>query len=224
MKKFNINLSLLTLLGFVAFYSCQSKEEEKQSRTDVLPYYNEATFTPIWLEPHSDEVNQLHTIPSFTLMNQNGQEVTEKTFEDKIYVADFFFTSCPGICPAMTKNMIILQEAFENDNDVMLLSHSVTPAQDSIPILKAYAEAQGVISDKWHLVTGKQAEIYTLGRKSYFVEEDLGFERSADEFLHTENFILVDKDKHLRGIYNGLSQTSIDQLIADIKTLKKEKE
>jgi protein SCO1/2 len=102
------------------------------------------------------------------------------------------------------------------------LSHSVTPEHDSIPVLKEYAEDKGIDSQKWHLVTGDRDQIYKLGRKDYFVEEDLGLEKDIDEFLHTENFVLIDKDKHIRGIYNGLNKTSVSQLIADIKTLKRE--
>jgi protein SCO1/2 len=122
----------------------------------------------------------------------------------------------------MTDNMAILQDEFVDDDDVLLLSHSVTPDRDSVPVLKAYAEEKGILSTKWHLVTGAQNEIYKLGRKDYFVEEDLGYDRDEDEFLHTENFVLVDKQSHIRGIYNGLNKASINQLIADINTLKGE--
>lgn len=223
-KKLNIKKTITILCVAFALYACNSKQKsEKKSRTDVLPYYNEATFTPVWLETNSAKINNLHTIPSFSFLNQDGQTITNKTFDNKIYVTDFFFTTCPGICPAMTKNMNAVQDAFKNDDEVLLLSHSVTPEKDSVAVLKNYAKAHGVISGKWHLVTGEQEKIYELGRKSYFVEEDLGLQKSLDEFLHTENFILVDKNKHIRGIYNGLNNTSIKQLITDIKTLKKEK-
>ena len=119
--------------------------------------------------------------------------------------------------------MHAIQEEFKNDDEILILSHSVTPKKDSVSVLKNYAETQEIISGKWHLVTGNQNEIYSLGRQGYFVEEDLGLEKNLDEFLHSENFVLVDKNKHIRGIYNGLNKTSIAQLIADIKTLKKEK-
>jgi protein SCO1/2 len=118
--------------------------------------------------------------------------------------------------------MSTLQDAFEDDDQILLLSHSVTPEKDSVPVLKRYGERHGVNPEKWHLVTGDQQTIYELGRKGYFVEEDLGLEKSPDEFLHTENFVLVDRNKHIRGIYNGLNRTSIQQLIADVKTLKRE--
>lgn len=220
MKQLNIKFCLI-LLALASFFCCKrTVSEEKSSRVDTLPYYNEATFTPNWLLP--TENKGFHKIPSFSLTNQEGETITGATFDDKIYVADFFFTSCPGICPKMTENMTLVQEAFKNDDDVLLLSHSVTPETDSIPTLKNYAKAKGVLSNKWHLVTGDRKQIYDLGRYAYFVEEDLGKEKTEDDFLHTENFVLVDKNKHIRGIYNGLNKTSVQQLIADIKTLREE--
>lgn len=204
-------------------FSCKNaKKKEVSSRVDVLPYYNEASFTPNWLDSKSDKLKSFHKIPDFNLMNQNGDKISQKTFDRKIYVTDFFFTTCPGICPMMTKNMHLVQEAFQNDNDVLMLSHSVTPTKDSVPQLKKYAIEKN-IGKNWHLVTGNKKEIYDLGREWYFVEENLGEPKGLDDFLHTENFILIDKNKHIRGIYNGLNKNSVKQLIADIKTLKKEK-
>jgi protein SCO1/2 len=202
--------------------SC-AKLEQRESRVDTLPFYDEATFTPHWLDPN-DEVllAGFHKISPFTLINQDGDSISEQTFSSKIYVADFFFTICPGICPKLTKNMAFLQDAFLQDEDVLLLSHSVTPERDSASVLKRYAEEKGVQSGKWHLVTGNQKEIYKLGRQDYFVEEDLGLEKGENEFLHTENFVLIDKQRHIRGIYNGLNTTSVNQLIADVRTLQEE--
>lgn len=222
MKKFNMQaINILLVAMLVASLSC-TDTKKIESKVESLPYYTEATFTPQWLSMGDSSITDLHQVSSFSLVNQDGKEVTEKMFEDKIYITDFFFTICPGICPKMTKNMAILQDEFLEYDDVLLLSHSVTPHRDSVPILKAYAEEKGVISNKWHLVTGTQEEIYRLGRKDYFVEEDLGLEKEIDEFLHTENFVLIDKNRHIRGIYNGLNLTSINQLIADVKTLKRE--
>ena len=215
MNKFIFGLVLLLV-------SCS--EGEAPVRTlEKLPYYDEATFTPHWIENTDPSLNGFHKISSFSLTNQDGKTITENTFDDKIYVTDFFFTTCGGICPKMTTNMKMLQQEFIDDADVLLLSHSVTPERDSVEVLKRYAELKGVISDKWHLVTGTQEEIYKLGRKDYFVEEDLGLEKEADEFLHTENFVLIDKNRHIRGIYNGLKKSSLNQLVNDIQTLKKEK-
>lgn len=219
---------ILFYLLIVVLASCKNETKkqnsriEETSRVDYLPYYNEANFTPHWLTPGSNEEQEFHKIPNFSLTNQLGNTVSQETFKNKIYVTDFFFTSCPGICPTMTSNMSKIQEEFINDNEVLLLSHSVTPTLDSIPVLNSYAVSKGVIPNKWHLVTGNRDEIYELGRKAYFVEESLGLEQTKDDFLHTENFVLIDKNKHIRGIYNGLNRTSINQLIIDIKTLKKE--
>ena len=211
------------LIILVALIGCNGPEKrEKTSRVTTLPYYDNPSFTPKWMGPGNDSIRGMHKIPSFSLVNQLGDTISEKTFENKIYVTDFFFTSCPGICPKMTANMLLVQEEFRKDNEVLLLSHSVTPEYDSVPILKHYADTKGVISNKWHLVTGERKTIYGLGRFGYFVEEDLGIPKGEDDFLHTENFILVDKKRHIRGIYNGLNKTAIAQLIADIKTLKKE--
>lgn len=222
MKKYNLRSSIGFFCLIFLFISCNEQPKKKQSRVEVLPFYSEASFTPNWLMNNSDQEEGFHKIPTFNLVNQEGETVTEKTFDNKIYVTDFFFTTCPGICPRMTSNMMILQEEFLNDDEVLLLSHSVTPEIDSIQRLKEYANDKGIISNKWHLVTGDRKQIYNLGRKWYFVEEDLGNTQTDEDFLHTENFVLVDKNKHIRGIYNGLNKTAIQQLIADIETLKKE--
>ena len=214
------NYSLL-LFVFVLIVSCNNKAE-KTSRVANLPFYEDATFTPHWLDAGSDEVKEFHKIPDYSLTNQEGETVSSQTFKDKIYVADFFFTTCPGICPKMTANMSVLQEEFKDDDEILLLSHSVTPKIDSVAALKDYAIAKNVNSSKWHLVTGERKTIYDLGRQAYFVEEDLGEPKTEDDFLHTENFVLIDKNKHIRGIYNGLNKTSVQQLITDIKTLEKE--
>lgn len=212
----------LPILFLMCLVAC-SESQPNKSRVEALPFYNEATFTPHWISPDAEALDTFHRISPFELTNQEGNIITEETFEGKIYVADFFFTVCPGICPKMTTHMTELQDEFLEDEDVLLLSHSVTPESDSVPVLKRYADDKGILSYKWHLATGAQQEIYTLGRKDYFVEEDLGLTKKDDDFLHTENFVLIDKNRHIRGIYNGLNKTSINQLIADIKTLKKEK-
>ena len=218
-------LFIVVLLIFTGCKNEVKKENIKvveNSRVDYLPYYNDESFTPHWLTPNTEEEKTFHKIPDFSLTNQSGETVTQDTFEDKIYVTDFFFTTCPGICPKMTGNMAKIQEEFKNDQDVLLLSHSVMPSTDSVSVLRAYANKNDVIDNKWHLVTGSRDEIYTLGRDHYFVESDLGEVKSIDDFLHTENFLLIDKNKHIRGIYNGLNRASMAQLITDVKALKKE--
>ena len=220
--KFSSLFLIILLLGCKNDIKKENTIIVETSRAEHLPFYDEDSFTPKWLTPGTKEEKTFHKIPDFKLVNQLGDTVTQKTFDKKIYVTDFFFTICPGICPQMTDNMFKLQEEFKNDTDVLLLSHSVMPATDSVPILKQYAITHNVIDNKWHLVTGDKTEIYNLGRNQYFVENDLGEEKSIDDFLHTENFLLIDKNKHIRGIFNGLNRASIAQLITDINTLKSE--
>lgn len=198
--------------------SCQ-KKDQVSSRVDTLPYYKDATFTPNWFETPELVPVDFHKISSFNLVNQMGESITNEKFSNKVYVADFFFTSCPGICPKMTSNMLLIQEAFKDNDMVELLSHSVMPEFDSVSVLKSYANTKGVKDNKWHLVTGEREEIYDLGRNYYFVEEDLGIDKTNNDFLHTENFVLIDQQGHIRGIFNGLNKSSVNQLIADIKTL-----
>ncbi len=202
----------LPILFFFILVSCVNKKKR-------LPYYDTPDFTPKWETPNN---KTFHQIRSFKLINQENQTFTEKDLEGKICVADFFFTTCPGICPKMTNSMSDIQRAFINDDEILLLSHSVTPAKDSAPVLKQYAIDKKVDFRRWKLLTGDKNEIYDLGRKFYFVEEDEGINNSNDIFLHTENFILIDKQRHLRGIYNGLDPNSIQNLIRDIKVLKQE--
>ncbi len=216
MKKYNIKIKIFALLIVVSACS----DSQNNSRVDTLPFYEDASFTPSWLTPHSKEANAFHAIPVFSLTNQHGDSITEKSINGKITVVDFFFTTCPGICPKMTTNMAVLQDSFMNNDHVVLLSYSVTPEIDSVPTLAAYAERKNITSPNWHLLTGDRKQIYDLGRKAYFVEEDLGETKSDEDFLHTENFVLLDGDRHIRGIYNGLNKAAIQQLVADIRTLK----
>lgn len=214
-----------TLILFSACKQTVKKENiqvKETSRVEYLPYYNDESFTPHWLTPNSEEEKQFHKIPDFKLVDQLGDTLTQKSFEDKVYITDFFFTTCPGICLKMTNNMTKVQEAFLDNPEVAILSHSVTPSIDSVSVLKTYAEKNGVIDSKWHLVTGDKTEIYNLGRNEYFVENDLGIPKDINDFLHTENFLLIDKNKHIRGIYNGLNRASIAQLITDTEALLNE--
>lgn len=222
------NYSLL-FIGFLLFFTNCKREIKKEtaalqamSRVEYLPYYNEESFTPKWLRPSSEEEQAFHKIPNFKLVNQLGDTVSQKTFANKIYITNFFFTSCPGICLKMTGNMNLLQEAFKSDDAILLLSHSVTPTIDSVQVLNTYAEKNGIIASKWHLVTGDRQEIYNLARNEYFVENDLGIPKNDNDFLHTENFLLIDRNSHIRGIYNGLNRASVSQLITDVNTLKSE--
>ncbi|MCB0469821.1 MAG: SCO family protein, partial [Flavobacteriaceae bacterium] len=157
----------------------------------------------------------------FKLINQNGDTITQDNYKDKIYVADFFFTTCATICPIMTANMVDVQEAIKNDDDVMLLSHSVTPEIDTVAQLKRYALKKGVIDSKWNLVTGDKKQIYELARKSYLAVKTTG-DGGPFDMVHTENFMLIDKKRQIRGFYDGTKKEDIDRLLKDIERLKKE--
>lgn len=218
-RRYNMRNNLVILYICFGLISC-NESTGNQSRVENLPYFKDATFTPQWISENATSLDSFHKIAPFSLLNQEGEIITQKDFMGKIYVADFFFTSCPGICPKMTSNMKILQDQFLLDTEVLLLSHSVTPQLDSVAVLKEYAMEKGVLAHKWYLATGDRKEIYDLGRNSYFVEEDLGLKKTEDDFLHSENFVLVDQNGHIRGVYNGLNKSAIKQLIADINLLK----
>lgn len=186
-----------------------------------LPYYNSPQFTPLWLTPTSPELTDFHKVPDFSFSNQDGVTVTRDDVRGRIYVANFFFSTCPGICPMIRSKLSRVQDAFAGDEQVLILSHSIRPNTDSVDVLQDYARRHGVDSRRWHLLTGDRQSIYRLARTTYFANEDLGKERASDDFLHTENLLLVDGEGHIRGVYNGLSSTSVGHLIDDIKTLQR---
>ena len=189
-----------------------------------LPYYNTPDFSPIFVYSESEiEERVTHQIAPFAFTNQHGQTITQRQVEGKIHVANFFFTSCGGICPVMTTNMKKVERAFAQDAGVAMLSFSVTPWADSVGRLRQYAQSQQISNPNWHLLTGKKSEIYELARQSYFAEEDLGFTKDSTDFLHTEHFLLIDEALRIRGIYNGTLDLEIEQLIADIWLLKASK-
>ncbi len=182
-----------------------------------LKIWQPSDLNPELVDSTLQEKRKYHTIADFSLTNQNGIAVTQETYNDKIYIADFFFTTCPSICPIMTKNMAAIQDKI--GDDVFLLSHSVTPAIDSVPQLKKYALEKGVNDLKWNLVTGDKKQIYELARKSYFAVLTDG-DGGPFDMIHTENFILIDKQRRIRGTYDGTSSEEIDKLLNDLKILK----
>lgn len=211
------HFSMVVILILAALAGCATNPI-----TDTLPYYTDADLTPQWISTDDPTYDRIHTIAPFKLVNQNADVVTEETFAGRIYVADFFFATCPGICPSMTQNMLMIQEAFRNDADIMFLSHSVTPEIDTPEVLKRYGEEYGILAEKWHLVTGAREKIYTLARQSYFAEEDLGLPVNENDFLHTELFFLIDRQGRIRGIYKGTFPNEMKRLIEDIELLKAE--
>ncbi len=184
-----------------------------------LKIYQPVEFDTKLVDDSLRHIKKYHTIAPFSLTNQNGETITQDTFKDKIYIADFFFTTCPNICIAMTKNMKEIQDNIQNYNDVMLLSHSVTPSIDSVAQLKKYAVEKGVKDHLWHLVTGDKKQIYQLARKSYFAVLNDG-DGGPFDMIHTENFVLIDKEKRIRGTYDGTNTKEMERLLEDIELLR----
>jgi len=223
MKKLlnKINLHSVAFLALWLTLASQAAAEPAQGNTQ-LPYYNSATFTPSWLNANSEALNDFHKISNFSWLNQDGDLITNNTFKNKVYVASFFFTACPGICPKMRSRLSKVQQAFLTNDNVAIISHSIQPANDTVQVLKEYADDHGIKSGKWHLVTGNRDDIYNIAREDYFANEDLGEFVSNQDFLHTENLVLIDTNRHIRGIYNGLNKTSVAHLIGDIELLLKQ--
>ena len=185
---------------------------------EVLPIYQPAEVNEKLVDSSIIHVAKYHKISDFKLTNQNGKEITQANYKDKIYVADFFFTTCQDICPVMTKNMYQLQEELKNDNQILLLSHTVIPEVDTVEQLKKYAIENNVDDSKWNLVTGDKKQIYELARKSYLAVEDSNY--SQYDMIHTENFMLIDKERQIRGFYDGTNSEEINRLLKDIEILK----
>ena len=186
---------------------------------ETLPIYQPAEVNEKLVDSSVIHVSKYHKISDFELTNQNGQIITQDFYKNKIYIADFFFTTCQDICPIMTKNMYRLQEELKDDNDILFLSHTVIPEIDTVQQLKKYAVENNVDDSKWNLVTGEKKQIYDLARKSYLAVEDA--EYGKFDMIHTENFILIDKQRQIRGFYDGTNDDEIEQLIYDIEILKK---
>jgi protein SCO1/2 len=184
----------------------------------MLPIYNPSMVNPELVDSTVQYISKYHSIANFSFTNQNGKIITQKDYEGKIYVADFFFTTCGSICPKMTTNLVEVQKAFINNPKVMLLSHTVFPETDSVAVLKEYAKKNGVIDTKWNLVTGDKKQIYAMARKSYLAVK-LGKPEELYDMVHTENFVLVDSKRRVRGFYDGTKKEDIERLIEDINFL-----
>lgn len=184
----------------------------------TLPIFNPSDVNPELVDSTVQHISKYHTIADFSFTNQNGKTITQKDYEGKIYVADFFFTTCPTICPIMQDNMVDIQNEFINNPQVMLLSHTVMPHIDSVPVLKNYAIEKGVVDSKWNLVTGDKKDIFYIARKSYLAVKT---ETAGElyDMVHTENFILVDEQKRVRGFYDGTKKEEVARLIEDIHFL-----
>lgn len=196
---------------------------EQDSSTMQLPYYNEPDFTPVFIKNKAEVASKIvHTIGDFSFLNQDSTLISQQDIEGKIHVANFIFTSCGSICPTMTRNLKMVSDSLKDEKDIRFLSYSVTPWIDKPYILKNFKAKNAIENPNWHFLTGSKSAIYQLARQSYFAEEDLGFSKDSTEFLHTEHFILVDKNKRIRGIYNGTLTLEMQQLLADIRMLEEE--
>jgi protein SCO1/2 len=205
---------VFSAIALTVFYQLLSVDKR-------LPIYSPSDVNPKLVDASVKHIQKNHTIADFSLTNQNGETITNKQYEGKIYIADFFFTRCKTICIAMAYNMSELQDYYKNDADILFLSHSVTPVMDSVSVLKAYAESKGVIDGKWNVTTGAKKHIYELARKSYFAVLDEG-NGDENDFIHTEQFVLVDKDRRIRGYYDGTEKEDMKKIMADIVLLKEE--
>ena len=212
-KFFGIVLLVLSIVIIMAIYQILSPEKN-------LRVYQPNDVSLELVDSTLQHVKKYHTIADFKLVNQNGDTITNEDYKDKIYVADFFFTTCITICPIMTENMVEIQKALKEDQEVLLLSHTVTPEIDTVAQLKRYAKKKGVDDSKWNLVTGDKRTIYELARKSYLAAKDAPYNKY--DLVHTENFVLVDKERRIRGFYDGTDPKAIEELLEDIEILKKE--
>ncbi|WP_299430551.1 SCO family protein [uncultured Maribacter sp.] len=208
-------LVMLVLSGIIIYLFYTALTPKK-----TLLIYQPAMVNAELVDSTLQYVKKYHSVANFSLTNQNGETITQENYKNKIYIADFFFTTCPTICPIMTKNMGEIQSKILKDTNVLLLSHSVTPDIDSVAQLKKYALEKGVIDTKWNLVTGSKKEIYELARKSYLAVKTDG-DGGPFDMIHTENFILIDKEKRIRGFYDGTKTEDIEKLLSDLEILKK---
>ncbi len=206
-KKFFIIFGILSVIIYLGIYNLLSPEK-------MLPIYSPRDINPELVDSTVQHIGNDHKIADFAFTNQNGEVITQKDYENTIYVADFFFTTCPTICPKMTDNMVWLQNQLKSNPEVKLLSFSVTPDIDTPDVLKKYAQEKGVDDSRWNLVSGNKKDIYYLARKSYLAVKT-GKPEELYDMVHTENFILVDKNKRIRGFYDG---TNLDQPTNDPKT------
>ena len=214
----NTCFGVFSLLLLALNLSSCSSSGENQTGNAILPYLGRHDYVEKTVNNETVVDTLYHQVADFSFVDQDSSIITPETFDNKVYVTDFFFTSCPTICPVMKTQMLRVYEAFKDYNEVALLSHTIDPVHDTVAVLHDYAERLGVSSEKWHFVTGEKDKIYDMGLKSYMVTamED---ENEPGGFIHSGAFILVDKDRHIRGMYDGTKPEQVDILIRDIKKL-----
>jgi protein SCO1 len=214
--KFKDNYYWLVLLIPVIFISWYFKNKTEQKPIRVLPYYGQKKYS-------NNKDTTFHTVKPFCFINQYNEKTTEETVKNKIYVTDFFFTTCQSICPIMSSELERVYKSFATNKDVLILSHTVSPEEDSINVLMSYAKLHGVNDKRWLFLTGEKKHLYEMARKSYLLNAEEG-NGDEDDFIHTQNFALVDKESHLRGFYDGTDSVDVTRLIVDINLLLQEYE
>lgn len=207
--KLNPTLSFILIASAILFSACNSDNKKKM----LLPIYGEKKATA--------EDTIYHTIGKFSFTNQFGETINNKTVENKIYVADFFFATCESICPAISTNLKDVQKEFENDDSLLILCHTVNPLHDTVEVLNAYGNTYGAKKNKWHFLTGNKKEIYDLAKESYLVNA-IEADGSPEGFLHSELLLLIDKKGRIRGMFDGTDKAQVQKLIKEIKLLKTE--
>jgi protein SCO1/2 len=211
------------LIGISFFLACnKQKTAEKTTEKETLPFYNTPDFDAEWIPENDARYSKIHQIDTFALSNQQGHLINKDSLDGKIYVANFFFSICPTICPKMMGNLKVLQKTFAQNPQIKLVSFSVMPWVDSVSKLKKYGEDHQINPAQWYLLTGSKEQIYTLARKSYFAEKGLGMQKKTTQFLHTESMLLIDKKARIRGIYNATQVVDIERITDDIHILLKE--
>ncbi|RSK42191.1 SCO family protein [Hymenobacter perfusus] len=200
--------------------SAPARQEEAVMR---LPFYHDATFTPHWYAPGQPPADTLHVVGPFRFTDQRGQTVTNATLAGHVYLANFFFTECPGICPRMNDNLAQVLRHFAPESGLRIVSYSVMPEHDQESVLRAYAGSRRIDGTRWHLLTGRKTAIYQLARAQYFADQSLTPAADTSRFLHTEHVVLVDRNGHLRGLYNGTLLLDAERMQEDIALLLKEK-
>jgi protein SCO1/2 len=211
-----VAFAAIWITGMIVVYPMLKKQQR-------LQVFQPKDVNPELVDQDMQRTAKAHRIAEFKLIDQTGDTISNDVFDGKIYVADFFFTTCPSICPKMTANLEELAQHYQNDSDIMFLSHSVTPVKDSVSVLAAYGEEHGADPEKWKLVTGSKKHIYELARRSYFAVTTEG-DGGETDFIHTENFILVDKERKIRGFYDGTSKEDMERLKEDVTILRYEYE
>ncbi len=222
MKRVLVVLSLVVLAGVaVAWYMNRADYDTRR-----LPVINPSSVNDSLVDASLQNKGTGHRIRDFKLLNQLGETFTARQLEGKIYVTDFFFTTCRSICPKMTSQLQRVHARFRDDDRVRIVSHTVLPHIDSVPVLLEYAENYGADHHKWIFLTGDKQEIYDLARKSYFVVKEAapGTGDEGEDFIHTENFVLIDTQKRIRGYYDGTSTEDVNRLMDDMDILLREKE